>query len=29
MVWECGKNGLVPYGQKGVNGVSKSRLARK
>ena len=25
MVWACGKNGLVPYGQKGVDGGSKWR----
>ena len=23
MVWACGKNGWVPYGQKGVDGRSK------
>ena len=23
MVWACGKNGLVPYGQKGDDGGSK------
>ena len=23
MVWACGKNGEVPYGQKGVNGLSQ------
>ena len=23
MVWACGKNGRVPYGQKGVDGGSK------
>ena len=23
MVWACGKNGLVPYGQKGVDGRSQ------
>ena len=23
MVWACGKNGSVPYGQKGVDGGSK------
>ena len=22
MVWACGRNGLVPYGQKGVDGRS-------
>ena len=25
MVWACGKNGGVPYGQKGVDGGSKWR----
>ena len=25
MVWACGKNGLVPYGQKGVDGGSQWR----
>ena len=25
MVCACGKNGLVPYGQKSVNGGSKHR----
>ena len=25
MVWACGKNGRVPYGQKGVDGRSKWR----
>ena len=23
MVWACGKNGLLPYGQKGVDGRSQ------
>ena len=23
MVWACGKNGCVPYGQKGVDGRSE------
>ena len=23
MVWACGKNGLVPYGQRGVDGQSQ------
>ena len=26
MVWACGKNGLVSYGQKGVDGGSKWRV---
>ena len=26
MVWACGKNRLVPYGQKGVDFRSRSRL---
>ena len=25
MVWACGKNGCIPYGQKGVDGGSKWR----
>ena len=25
MAWACGKNGGVPYGQKGVGGGSKRR----
>ena len=25
MVWACGKNGQVTYGQKGVDSRSKSR----
>ena len=26
MVWACGKNGGVPYGQKGVDGGSGERV---
>ena len=26
IVWACGKNGTVPYGQKGVDGGSKLRV---
>ena len=29
MVWACGKNGLVPYGQKGADGGSKWRTGAK
>ena len=29
MVWACGNNGLVPYGQKGVDGRSKWRAGTK
>ena len=29
MVWACGKNGLVPYGQKGVDGRSQSRAGKR
>ena len=29
MVWECGKNGLVPYGQKGVDSGSKWRVGTR
>ena len=28
MVWACGKKGLVPYGQKGVDAGSKWRRVR-
>ena len=28
MVWACGKNGRVPYGQKGVDYVNKWRRVR-
>ena len=28
MVWACGNNGWVPYGQKGVDGESKWRAGR-
>ena len=27
MVWACRKNGRVPYGQKGVDGGNKWRVA--
>ena len=27
MVWACGKNGVLPYGQKGVDGaLSRGRV---
>ena len=29
MVWACGKNGLVPYGQKGVDGRSQWRTGTR
>ena len=29
MVWACGKNGCVPYGQKGVDGGSKWRAGTR
>ena len=29
MVWACGKNVLVPYGQKGVDGGSKYRAGTR
>ena len=29
MVWACGKNGCVPYGQKGVDGGSKWRTGTR
>ena len=29
MVWACGKNGLVPYGQKGVDGRSQWRTGKR
>ena len=29
MVWACGKNGLVSYGQKGVDGISKWRAGKR
>ena len=29
MVWACGKNGGVPYGQKGVDGGSKRAGTRE
>ena len=29
MVWACVKNGRVPYGQKGVDGVSKWRAGTR
>ena len=29
MVWACGKNGRVPYGQKGVDGGSKWRTGTR
>ena len=29
MVWECGKNRLVPYGQKGVDGRSQWRTGAR
>ena len=29
MVCACGKNGLVPYGQKGVDGGSKWRVGTR
>ena len=29
MVWACGKNGLVPYGQKGVDGRSQWRTSTR
>ena len=29
MVWACGKNGRVPYGQKGFDGGSKWRAGTR
>ena len=29
MVWACGKNGRVPYGQKGVDGRSQWRTGSR
>ena len=29
MVWACGKNGRVPYGQKGVDGRSHWRTGTR
>ena len=29
MVWACGKNGVVPYGQKGVDGRSQWRTGTR
>ena len=29
MVWACGKNGLVPYGEKGVDGGNKWRAGTR
>ena len=29
MVWACGNNGWVPYGQKGVDGGSKWRACTR
>ena len=29
MVWACGKNGWVSYGQKGVDGLSKWRASTR
>ena len=29
MVWACGKNGSVPYGQKGVDGGRKRRAGTR
>ena len=29
MVWACGKNGLAPYGQKGVDGRSHFRTGTR
>ena len=29
MVWACEKNGWVPYGQKGVDGIRKCRAGTR
>ena len=29
MIWVCGKNERVPYGQKGVDGGIKCRLSTR